>query len=331
VEFAFKLSIHGQRPQTRFPDLLGLATHAEDVGFDGIYVIDHLLLPGSRLTGYTNAPAAEPYFLDAWTSLAAIAQATSRVKIGPQVSPVGLRHPVFLAKWAATVDQISEGRLLLQLGAGHQRIEYESYGFPFPKLSARIEALREGIEVIRALWESDTVANYEGEHYVLRDVPFWPKPVQARPPIWMGGASPAVRRLVAGIADGWTPASPQGDGLTPATFGAALSEIRAGVTDGRHVTGGALFYAVVDDSPARVDEALSILRRRSDWAGYTLDDFKAKAIALAGSAAEVTDQIREYAAQGLEHITVAFVPLDDLDGARRSLTRFAEDIIPHLR
>ncbi len=331
MEFAFKLSIHGQRLQTRFADLLGLATHAEDVGFDGVYVIDHLLLPGSRLTGYTNAPPDEPYFLDAWTSLAAIAQATSRVRIGPQVSPVGLRHPVFLAKWAATVDQISEGRLLLQLGAGHQRIEYESYGFPFPKLAARIDALREGIEVIRALWEADTVANYEGDHYVLKDVPFWPKPVQKRPPIWLGGASPAVRRLVSEVADGWSPASPQGDGLTPATFGDSLAGIRGGVADGRHVTGGALFYAVVDDSPARVDEALSILRRRADWSGYTLEDFRAKAIALAGSAAEVTDQIREYAARGLEHITVAFVPLDDLDGARRSLTRFADDIIPHLR
>jgi len=328
VEFAFKLSIHGQRLQTRFADLLGLATHAEDVGFDGVYVIDHLLLPGSRLTGYTNAPPDEPYFLDAWTSLAAIAQATSRVRIGPQVSPVGLRHPVFLAKWAATVDQISEGRLLLQLGAGHQRIEYESYGFPFPELAARIDALREGIEVIRTLWEADTVANYEGDHYVLKDVPFWPKPVQKRPPIWLGGASPAVRRLVAEVADGWSPASPQGDGLTPETFGAALSEIRAG---GRQITGGALFYAVVDDSPARVDEALSILRRRADWSGFSLSDFTAKAIALAGSAAEVKEQIRAYAQQGLEHITVAFVPLDDLEGARRSLTRFAEEIIPDLR
>jgi probable F420-dependent oxidoreductase len=331
VEFAFKLSIHGQRTQTRFPDLLALAKHAEDVGFDGVYVIDHLLLPGSRLTGYTNAPPEQPYFLDAWTSLAAIAQATSRVKIGPQVSPVGLRHPVFLAKWAATVDQISEGRLLLQLGAGHQRIEYESYGFAFPKLSARIEALREGVEVIRALWGSDRVANYEGKHYVLHDVPFFPKPVQPRPPIWLGGGSPAVRRLVAEIADGWTPASPQGDGLTPTTFGSALTEIRDNVTDGRHVTGGALFYAIVDDSPARVDEALSILRRREDWSGYGLDDFKAKAIALAGSAAEVTEQIHEYAQQGLEHITLAFVPLDDLDGAKRSLSRFADEIIPHLR
>jgi probable F420-dependent oxidoreductase len=327
MEFAFKLSIHGQRLESSFADLVGQATLAEDLGFDGVYVIDHLLLPGSRLTGYSNADPDHPYFLDAWTTLAAIAQATSRVKIGPQVSPVGLRHPVFLAKWAATVDQISNGRLVLQLGAGHQRIEYESYGFPFPKLSERISALHEGIEVIRALWGSDGPANYDGQHYVLKDVAFWPKPVQVRPPIWLGGASAPVRELVAVLADGWTPASPQGDGLTPQVFGEALAAIRQ-AAGGRPITGGALFYVVVDDSAEKVDSALSILRRRSDWSSYSAADFKAKAIAIAGSPAQVCEQIAEYRAAGLEHMSVAFLPIDDVAGTRRALVRFAAQIMP---
>jgi probable F420-dependent oxidoreductase len=331
VEFAFKLSIHGQGTSTRFADLLGLARHAEDAGFDGVYVVDHLLLPGSRLTGYTNAPPERPYFLDAWTSLAAIAQATRRVKVGPQVSPIGLRHPVFLAKWAATIDQISDGRLLLQVGAGHQKVEYDSYGFEFPPLSQRIERLREGIEVIRALWTSEEVANYEGKHYVLRDVPFWPKPVQPRPPIWLGGASASIRRLVAELGDGWTPAAPQGKGLTPGVFGDALRETRRQVTDGRHITGGALFYLVVDDDPRKIEDSLSILRRRQDWAEFSADDFRQRAIALAGSPSEVVDQIRAYEREGLEHISLAFVPLDDLDETRRSLTRVANEVMPHVK
>ena len=93
VKFGFKLSIHGQREGVSFRDLLELAQHAEEAGFDGVYVVDHLLLPGSRLSGYTNADPARPYFLDAWTSVAAIAAATRRVRIGPQVTPIGLRHP----------------------------------------------------------------------------------------------------------------------------------------------------------------------------------------------------------------------------------------------
>jgi probable F420-dependent oxidoreductase len=328
VKFAFKLSIHGQNRSTRFADLVSLVQHAEACGFDAVYVIDHLLLPGSRLTGYTNASPDQPYFLDAWTSLAAFAQATTRVRLGPQVTPVGLRHPVFLAKWAATVDQISEGRLQLQLGAGHQRVEYESHGFPYPKLADRTERLREGIEVIRALWESDGVANYSGRHYSLQDVPFWPKPVQERPDIWLGGASASVRQIVSELADGWTPAAPQGDGITPAVFGTALREIRENASDDRHIVGGALFYAVVDESASRVQETMSMLRRRDDWAHLDDEEFRRKAIVLAGPAQSLVETIKEYEKEGLEHITLAFLPLDDLAATRTMITRVADEVLP---
>lgn len=331
MEFAFKLSIHGQRTSTAFADLVGLAIRAEELGFDGVYVVDHLLLPGSRLTGYTNASPAQPYFLDAWTSLAAIAQATKRVKIGPQVTPVGLRHPVFIAKWAATIDQISSGRMLLQVGAGHQKVEYSSYGFDFPKLATRVDRLREGIQVIRALWEAPETANFAGDHYVLNDVPFWPKPVQPAPPIWLGGASPTVRELVAELGDGWTPAAPQGSGITADVFAESLTDIRAKVTDGRHITGGIFFYLVVDDDPQAVDRTLAILRRRADWADFTVADFVNRAIALAGSPQEIVEQIRAYQRAGLEHISLAFLPLDDIEGTRRSMTQVAEEIMPHFK
>lgn len=329
MQFAFKLSIHGQRTATRFSDLVGLAQHAEAVGFDGIYVVDHLLLPGSRLTGYTNAPPDRPYFLDAWTSLAAIAQATRTVKVGPQVSPVGLRHPVFLAKWGATIDQISDGRLLMQLGAGHQRIEYDSHGFEFPSLAQRMGRLREGIEVIRSLWDSSEPTTYSGDHYTLDNVSFWPKPVQERVPIWLGGASQAVQHLVADVADGWTPAAPQGKGLTPQAFGEAMCAIRERA--GRPISGGALFYAIVDTDRRKVDDTLSILRRRDDWAGFSADEFRRRAIALAGSPDDVVAQLREYERGGLEHASLAFVPLDDIDETRKSVARVAETIMPHFK
>lgn len=331
MEFAFKLSIHGQRTSTTFADLVELAMFAETLGYDGVYVVDHLLLPGSRLTGYTNAPANRPYFLDAWTALAAIAQATKHVMVGPQVTPIGLRHPAFVAKWAATIDQISAGRLLLQVGAGHQKIEYDSYGFEFPKLATRIERLGEGIRVIRALWESTEPANFSGEHYRLENVPFWPKPIQGRPPIWLGGASPAVRDLVAEQGDGWTPAAPQGSGITADVFAESLADIRSKVTDGRHVTAGLLFYLVVDDDPRKVEDTLAILRRRADWSDFSVSDFVHRAIALAGSQDEVIDQVKAYERAGLEHVSLAFLPLDDTDAARASLRRVAEGIMPHFK
>lgn len=331
MEFGFKLSIHGQHPSTRFADLVDLAVHAERHGFDGVYVIDHLLLPGSRLEGYTNAPPEEPYFLDAWVALSAIAQATTRVKVGPQVSPVGLRHPALLARAAATLDHVSDGRLLLQLGAGHQKVEYHSYGFDYPPLAGRIDRLREGIQVIRTLWESGETANFLGDHYVLRDVPFFPKPVQRRPPIWLGGASKRIRELVAERADGWTPAAPQGNGLTPDVFGDAMRGIRSNITDQRHVTAGALFYVMVDEDQSRIEDALSILRRRHDWADFTADDFRRRVIALAGPPSALIEAIEEYREQGLEHISLATVPVDDIELARNTITRLGEEVIPRFK
>jgi alkanesulfonate monooxygenase SsuD/methylene tetrahydromethanopterin reductase-like flavin-dependent oxidoreductase (luciferase family) len=328
VRFGFKLSIHGQHTSVRFSDLVRLTQHAEQAGFDGVYVVDHLLLPGSRLAGYTDADPARPYFLDAWTSLAALAAVTSRVRIGPQVTPLGLRHPAMVAKWAMTVDQISQGRLLLQVGAGHQQVEYESFGFPYPGLRERVARLREGIELIRALWSTGGAASYQGEHYLLREVPFWPKPMQLRPEIWLGGSSKWIRELVPQVADGWSPATPQGKGLDPGYFRAHLPPIRAAMGD-RPLVAGGMFFTVVDDDPAAVERGLAVLRRREDWADWPLDRFQQTGIALAGDPDQVIEAIERYVAVGLEYFTVGFVPLDDLDAAHRGIELYRERIIPH--
>jgi alkanesulfonate monooxygenase SsuD/methylene tetrahydromethanopterin reductase-like flavin-dependent oxidoreductase (luciferase family) len=327
VRFGFKLAIHGQRTGVRFSDLVRLTQHAEQAGFDGVYVVDHLLLPGSRLSGYTDADPDRPYFLDAWTSLAALAAVTRRVRLGPQVTPLGLRHPAMVAKWAMTLDQISEGRLLLQVGAGHQRVEYESFGFPYPGLRERVARLREGVALIRALWSGQEPASYQGEHYLLRDVPFWPKPVQPRPEIWLGGSSTLIRSLVAEIADGWAPATPQGKGLDPDFFRETLPPIRAAAGD-RHITAGGMFYTVIDDDPAAVERGLAVLRRRQDWSDWPLHRFQETGIALAGSPEEVVAAIERYVAVGLEYITVQPIPLDDLDAAHRGIELYRERVIP---
>jgi len=329
VKFAYKLSIHGQLPEARFRQLRDLAVHAEEVGFDGVFVVDHLRLPADRLAGYSQAPLDKPFFLDAWTSLAALAESTSRVKLGPQVSPIGLRHPVFVAKWGATVDNISEGRLLLQVGAGHQQVEYESHGLPFPKLRDRIEALREGIEIIRLLWTSEEPVTYEGKHYALRDVPFWPKPVQPLPKIWLGGASQGVRDVVADLADGWSPAAPQRSGLDPAFFRDALAEIRE-KAGGREITGGALFYCIVSNDPSEVSRGLDLIRRRADWADFDRAEIQKRALALAGSPNEVVEAIARYIEAGVEYFTLAFLPISDIEANHRALDTFAQHVIPEL-
>jgi probable F420-dependent oxidoreductase len=326
VRFGLKLSIHGQREGVTFADLADLARHAEDAGFDGVFVIDHLLLPGARLSGYTNADPERPFFYDAWTALAGLAAVTRRVKLGPQVTPIGLRHPAFVAKWGMTVDHISNGRLLLQVGAGHQQVEYESFGFPYPGLRERVARLREGVQLIRALWTQTEPVTFHGEHYTLDAVPFWPKPVQERPEIWLGGASKWIRRLLPEIADGWTPATPQGGGLDPAFFRDALAEARAAA--GRPIHGGAMFYTVIDENPAAVEAGLRVLRRRADWADWPLQRFQETGIALAGDPEDVVKSIQRYVDAGVEYITVGFVPIDDIDAAHRGIDLYRDRVLP---
>lgn len=330
VTFALKLAIHGQDLGVTWSDIEGVARHAEEAGFDGLYVIDHLMLPGSRLQGYTEADPEHPYFLDAWTSLAAIAAITERVWVGPQVTPIGLRHPAFVAKWAMTVDQVSNGRLLLQVGAGHQEVEYASFGFPYPPLQERVERLSEGIDVIRELWSATGPASYRGTHYVLDEVPFWPKPIQSEPQIWLGGSSQRVRQLVAEKGDGWTPAAPQGGGLDPDFFRTSLAEIRRDAAEqGRSITGAGMYYTAVDDDPAVVERRLRVLRRREDWAQWELEQFRKTGIALAGTPEDIIEAVQRYADAGVEHVTVGFVPVDDIDATHKGIDYYRDRIIPH--
>jgi probable F420-dependent oxidoreductase len=332
VKFAFKLNVHGQPLDTPFERLLDLARHAEAVGFDGVYVIDHLVLPGTRLAGYTNADPARPYFQDCWTTLAAVAAITKRVKIGPQVTPIGLRHPAFVAKWGATIDHISGGRFLLQVGTGHQEIEYTSYGLPFPPFKIRYQGLLEGVRLIRALWGEERAVDFSGEIYQARAVEFWPKPVQRpSPPIWFGGASERIQRAVAQLGDGWTPAAPQAAGLDRAFYRDALKRIRLDAASyGRKgpIVGGALFYAAIAPTEAEAKQAASVLARRVDWAGLSLADLSNRGIAIVGTPDQAVRAIEKYVEAGVEYFTLGFIPLDALDATRRGMDLFAEKVMP---
>ncbi|MCP4434864.1 MAG: LLM class F420-dependent oxidoreductase [Actinomycetia bacterium] len=142
--------------------------------------------------------------LEGWTSLAALAQATRRIRVGCMVTGMPYRHPSVLANMAATVDVISGGRLELGLGAGWNQEESNALGIDLPPLKERFDRFDEGLEVITRLLR-DEVANFEGDHYSLTDANCEPKPIQKPwPPIWIGGDGPKrTLRAVARHADYW--------------------------------------------------------------------------------------------------------------------------------
>lgn len=331
VKFSFKLNVHGQQPDTPFERYLDLACHAEDTGFHGIYVIDHLLLPADRLVGITDADPSKPCFMDCWCTLAAVAARTKRVRIGPQVTPIGLRHPVFVAKWGATVDRISNGRLSLAVGLGHQEIEYVSHGFPYPGFKERYARMMDGVEIIRRLWTEPGPVTFEGRHYQVKDVNFWPKPVQSPPPIWFGGTSPSIRRGVAQLGDGWSPAAPQLGGFSPAFYKESLDAIRADfAARGRsgHMGAGGLFLTAISEDSAEVERIAGILRRKPAYAGKSVDEINSLNVLMMGTPDQVCRVIETYAEAGVEEFTMSFVPMDDLDGVRRGLDLYAEKVMP---
>lgn len=175
-------------------ELLGSAAHAERTGWDGIWVADHFMPNGER----SNRPR-----LEAWTTIVGVAACVERVRIGVLVTGNTYRHPAVLAKMAATVDHISEGRLVLGLGAGWQVNEHEAYGIELPPVAERLARLDEACQVIRLLLSQER-SDFNGRFYRLVDAPCEPKPVQRPLPLLVGGSGEKVTmRIAARYADEW--------------------------------------------------------------------------------------------------------------------------------
>jgi F420-dependent oxidoreductase-like protein len=172
---------------------LEIAVLAEQLGYDSLWVYDHF--------HNVPRPAHEAVF-ECWTTIAAISQHTSRVRLGQMVGCNSYRSPGLLAKITATVDVVSGGRLDWGIGAGWYENEYKGYGYDFPPPRERIGRLRETVEIVRSMW-TDAETTYRGKYYELVRANCDPKPLQRpHPPIWIGGGGEQLTlRVVARLAD----------------------------------------------------------------------------------------------------------------------------------
>jgi F420-dependent oxidoreductase-like protein len=193
LRFGLKLSQNASIDQLR-----GLWRLADEAGFDSCWVMDHFATLGARDDG--------PIF-EAWAMLAAMAQLTSRTRIGCAVVGNTYRHPAVLAKMAVTVDHVSGGRLEFGIGAGWAENEHTMLGLEFGTRNDRADRLEESVQIIRSLWTRPRTT-FEGKHYRLQDAVAEPKPVQQpHPPIWIGGSGPKrTLRIAAQYADVWNAA-----------------------------------------------------------------------------------------------------------------------------
>ena len=258
---------------------------ADDGGFDGCWVIDHFAALGPDRTGDV---------FEAWTTLAAMAEATSRVRIGTMVTGNSHRHPGMLAKMAVTVDHLSGGRLDMGIGAGGDEMVHDMFGMPLGSVRERIDSLAEACQILELLWTQPTTS-FDGQHYRLTDALANPKPVQRpHPPLWVAGSGERRSlRVIAEHADVWINANMPG---TPAEELARLS----GVLD-RHCEDigrdpATIRRAVQLRMPADPDEAMRMIEPLVQF-GFTeiilmIWEVGSAGIASAEAAADLLPKLR---------------------------------------
>lgn len=188
---------------------------AEETGWDSAWAFDHF---------FSLGPSEMDQTLEGWTLLAALAVKTSRVKLGLMVTGNTHRNPAILAKQAVTVDHLSNGRLILGMGAGWQEREHAAYGLDFPSARERVDRFGEAMEIIRLL-ETQERSTFEGRYYRLDNAPFEPKPVHGHIPVLIGTAGTRMLRHVARYADLWD------GGEDPASYAANARRLHAYCAD----------------------------------------------------------------------------------------------------
>jgi alkanesulfonate monooxygenase SsuD/methylene tetrahydromethanopterin reductase-like flavin-dependent oxidoreductase (luciferase family) len=192
----FGVALSPAADDPHFGGLAGLVNEAqlaEDLGFDLVTVSDHM--HGRRPT------------FEAWTALSFVAARTTRIAVAPVVLGLPYRHPAVLAKMSETLDRLSNGRLILGLGAGGFDTEFAAFGLAVRSPASKVTALREAMRILRGLWEQATVS-FDGDAFTLRDAQLEPKPAH-RIPIWLGSYGERSLALTGELADGWIPSLPR--------------------------------------------------------------------------------------------------------------------------
>lgn len=223
MEFGFHLPFFG--PDATRDTVLALARRAETLGFDSVWVSDHVVIPTAIRSRYPYNPTGDfplppgVEFLEPLTTLALVAGATERVRLGTSVLIVPHRHPVLAAKMLATLDHLAPGRVIAGVGVGWMREEIELLGVaPWRERGAWTD---EALRVMRACWRDDPVS-FAGKFFHFGPVTCLPQPLHRSIPVWVGGHSPRALRRAVELGDGWHGAYP-----TAAEMRTALDGLRA--------------------------------------------------------------------------------------------------------
>ena len=290
-----------------------LWTHVDRSGWDAACVTNHFM---------PNTPDKVGDVMECWTTLAALAPLTSRMRIGTIVAGNTYRHPAVLAKMAAQVDIVSGGRLICGLGAAWQQNEHDAYGIPFYTVQERLARLDEACQVLKALWTQDR-STFKGRYYQLADAPLSPKPLQRPHPELMigGGGEKVTLKIVARHADHW---NTWGGPDVLARKGALLDGYCAAAgRDPKSITRSANMALLFSEDRAELDKLFTALSRR-----FGMAEAVARDTMLAGSAGAIRDKLGRLREAG---VGMLFLPTLFMKDPRPALDRFMQEIAPQFR
>ncbi len=286
------------------PELLCTSAEiAEDMGLDSLWLSDHIV---------TRNPT-----LDITCLFAMIAARTKKLRMGPSVLTLPARHPVQVAKTYATLDYLSNGRMIMAVGSGSDTRDLSASGISPRERGKRLD---EGIDILRRLWTESNVT-YEGQFYQFEDVTIEPKPAKGSLDIWIGGKSDAILKRVVRLGDGWFPAL-----TTPQEFRADMDKLQAyGETYGRPVDSreaGVLLLTHVCDDKAKGWETVAPFLR-----GLPMSPEEIAQRCVIGPVEECVEKIQDFVNAGC----VKFVlrPACGLEEIRPQIEHYGKDILPH--
>jgi probable F420-dependent oxidoreductase len=322
MEFGFVIPAFGT-----FADpavMADLVVLGEELGFAHVWFGDHVVVPSYA------AKLTDPGWLDPLTCCSMGLARTSRIRFGTDVVVASYRHPALVAKMVATADHLSGGRMILGVGIGYLRGEFEILGASHAERAAVTD---EHLEVLRLLWESDgAVVEHDGDHFPFRDAVFGPAPHQRPMPLWVGGNAPAALRRAATRGTGWHPLFP-----TPQQYAAGRAEIERL----RGTTAEPFTYSYSCGVTTLLDHtpAAHVAETWAEQEGVP-DDFQyAPPLPLAddgrlrfvGTPDDVASDIAEYAAVGVQHMALRFSyggPDASIPDFVEQLRWFAGDVAP---
>ncbi|MCA9933604.1 MAG: TIGR03560 family F420-dependent LLM class oxidoreductase [Anaerolineales bacterium] len=271
-----------------------IAKAADEMGFAGLYRSDH----------YTNANPPDKDSLELWVSLTWLASHTSHIEFGPLVSPVSFRQPTMTARMAAAVDDLSNGRLILGLGAGWQEREHTNYGWDLLDVGPRFARFEEGLEVIAQLLHSDEPVNFSGDYYTINEGILLPRPQRpGGPPILIGGNGPRrTLPLVAKYASEWNAVY-----ASQETF-----RERNRLLDELLVGNGRIPSQVRRSLMTRIEIGDDALLRQK-FSSATPDELRQRGLVL-GTSTQIVDQLGQWAESGVQRIMLQWLDLDNMAG-----------------